>query len=85
MPSILADIIGMMGTTCVVGAYILLQLNKMDAKGLAFNVVNLLGAIFLLISLCIHFNLASFVIELFWISASLIGLYKYFQRRSKTG
>ena len=81
MSPFLADIIGMIGTICVCGAYILLQLNKMDAKGLTFNVVNLLGAILLLISLLINFNLASFVIELFWIAASLIGLYNVYKQR----
>ena len=36
---------------------------------------------FLLFSLLFIFNLASFVIELFWIGASLIGLWKLYQRR----
>jgi hypothetical protein len=82
MSSFIADIIGMIGTICVCGAYILLQLNKMDAKGLTFNLVNLFGAILLLISLLVNFNLASFVIELFWIAASLIGLYNVYKKRS---
>jgi hypothetical protein len=80
---IFANVVGMLGTAAVVGAYFLLQVDKIDAKGLAFNLINLIGASFLLFSLVIHFNLASFVIELFWIAASLIGLYQYFRRRSK--
>lgn len=82
MSPFIADIIGMIGTVLVCGAYIFLQTNKMDAKGLAFNLVNLFGAILLLISLLVNFNLASFVIELFWIGASLIGLYNFYQRRT---
>ncbi len=81
MSPIIADIIGVIGTFLVVGAYLLLQLEKLDSKGLTFNVMNLSGAIFLLISLCINFNLASFIIELFWIAASCIGLYRYFRAR----
>ena len=77
----LANIIGMLGTSCVVGVYFLLQLNKVDAKSLTYNLVNLVGAILLLISLYVHFNLASFVIEIFWIAASLVGLYQYFKRK----
>jgi len=46
--------------------------------------MNLTGAILLLISLCYNFNLASFVIEIFWIAASLIGLYKYIKAK-RTG
>ena len=67
----------MLGTSLVVGAFFQLQLGKMDATGLAYNLMNLIGAILLLISLSYHFNLASFVIEIFWISASVIGLYRY--------
>ncbi|MDC2890580.1 CBU_0592 family membrane protein [Psychrosphaera algicola] len=78
--SIIADIIGMCGTFSIVLAYFMIQLDKMDPKGVIYNMLNLVGAILLLISLCINFNLASFVIELFWIAASLVGLYKYFRK-----
>ncbi len=74
------DMIGMTGTLLVVLAYFLLQLEKADAKGIIYNMMNLIGAILLLVSLCFNFNLASFVIELFWISASLIGVIKYYRR-----
>ena len=76
----LADIIGMMGTTLVVLAFFLIQMDKIDPKGLNYNLLNLTGAILLLISLCINFNLASFVIEIFWIIASIVGLIKYFKK-----
>lgn len=79
--SLFADVIGMLGTMLVVGAFFLLQLDRVNPKGLVYNLTNLTGAILLLISLCINFNLASFVIELFWIGASLVGIYKYIQRR----
>jgi len=78
------DAIGMLGTLLVVLAYCLLQLELTDPKTLGYNVTNLLGAIFLLISLCFNFNLASFVIEVFWIGASLLGLWKYWRRPSST-
>ncbi|MCG7544974.1 hypothetical protein MHM93_12340 [Pseudoalteromonas sp. MM17-2] len=78
---ILFDVIGMSGTFLVVGAFFLLQLNKLPATGLGYNLMNLSGAILLLISLCYNFNLASFVIEIFWIAASLIGIYKYIKAR----
>tara|TARA_R110001592_G_scaffold363396_3_gene687810 strand:+ start:22364 stop:22624 length:261 start_codon:yes stop_codon:yes gene_type:complete len=78
----MADAVGMAGTFMVVLAYYLLQLEKTNPKGLSYNLLNLTGAVLLLISLCFSFNLASFVIEVFWIGASLIGLWKYFQRQS---
>ena len=80
---LLANIIGMIGTFMIVGAYFLLQLDKVDAKGLVYNLVNLFGALLVLISLLVHFNLASFIIELFWILASLVGIYQFYKRRSK--
>lgn len=73
----LADAVGMLGTFLVVLAYCLLQLERTDPRGLTYNLTNLLGATFLLVSLCFNFNLASFVIEVFWIAASLVGLWKY--------
>lgn len=79
------DGIGMLGTLLVVLAYYLLQLERTDPRGLTYNVINLVGALCLLLSLCFHFNLASFVIEIFWIVASLIGLWKYRRRQSAAG
>jgi hypothetical protein len=81
MIALLFDIVGMTGTFLVVGAFFLLQLEKAKPDGLLYNTMNLAGAILLLISLCYNFNLASFVIELFWIAASLIGLYKYIKTK----
>lgn len=78
----ITDAVGMTGTLMLVLAYYLLQLERTDPKGLSYNLLNLTGAVLLLISLCFNFNLASFVIELFWIGASIIGLWKYFQRQS---
>jgi hypothetical protein len=78
-----ADLIGMSGTFLVVSAFFLIQLEKIDPKGLQYNLMNLTGAILLLISLCINFNLASFVIELFWIAASLVGIFKIASRRKQ--
>ena len=74
--------IGMLGTAMVVMAYFLMQVERVDPKSLSYNLINLIGAILLLISLWFHFNLASFVIEIFWIAASLIGLWKYWRRQS---
>jgi hypothetical protein len=84
MIDVIFDVIGMSGTFLVVGAFFLLQLNKVSPTGLAYNMTNLIGAILLLISLCYNFNLASFVIEIFWIAASLIGLFKYYRIKPDT-
>ena len=79
------DAIGMLGTLLVVLAYCLLQLERTDPRSLSYNMLNLVGAALLLLSLCFNFNLASFIIEIFWIGASLIGLWKYWRRQGADG
>ena len=78
-----ANIIGMAGTTLVVATYFFVQIDKLDAKSLTYSLLNLLGAVFLLLSLLVHFNLASFVIELFWILASAIGIWQFYRRKKQ--
>ena len=80
MENWLIDAVGLTGTFLVVLAYYLLQLERIQPKSLSYNMINLVGAGLLLFSLCFQFNLASFVIEIFWIGASLIGLWKYWRR-----
>ncbi len=76
------DAVGMLGTLLVVLAFYLLQLERTDPRSLSYNMINFVGAACLLFSLCFNFNLASFVIEIFWIAASLIGLWKYWRRQA---
>ncbi len=66
--------IGFIGMTFVVIAYFLLQINKYTIKSLQYQLLNLIGAILLLISLFVHFNLGSFIIEIFWIAITLYGI-----------
>lgn len=80
MENWITDAVGLTGTFLVVLAYYLLQLERIHPRSLSYNMINLVGAGLLLVSLCFTFNLASFVIELFWIGASLIGLWKYWRR-----
>jgi hypothetical protein len=79
--TLVTDAIGMTGTLLVVAAYYLLQFEKVQPRGLTYNLMNLFGAIFLLISLSYTFNLASVVIEIFWIGAAMIGLWKLYRSR----
>ena len=77
------DIIGTFGTGCIVTAYLLLQTGRTKSDSTGYLSSNLFGAICLLISLCYNFNLASFIIECFWILASLIGIYNKFYGTTK--
>lgn len=66
--------IGFVGMAFVVVAYLLLQINKYTIKSLQYQLLNLVGAILLLISLFVHFNLGSFIIEIFWIIITVYGI-----------
>lgn len=68
--------IGFVGMAFVVFAYLLLQADKYTTKSLQYQLLNLVGAVLLLISLFVHFNLGSFIIEVFWIIITLYGMYK---------
>ena len=70
------QIIGFVGMVFIVWAYYILQMGKYSHESLYYQLLNLTGAILLLISLCVHFNLGSFIIEVFWIIITLYGMYK---------
>ena len=70
------QIIGFIGMVFIVYAYFLLQIKKYTITSFSYQLLNLIGAILLLISLCVHFNLGSFIIEVFWIIITLYGMYK---------
>lgn len=73
--------IGFIGMIFVVIAYFLLQTEKQKITSLTYQLLNLIGAILLLISLFVHFNLGSFVIEIFWITITLYGMYKNLRKK----
>jgi len=52
-----------------------------ELRGLRFPLANLVGAVLIMISLFVEWNLPSVVIEGFWIAISLFGLAKYARGR----
>jgi hypothetical protein len=80
MSTYVFDTIGMVGVFMILAVYSLVQLDKMDVKGLYYSVVNALGAVFILISLTVTFNMASFIIEIAWLMISLFGIFQAFKR-----
>lgn len=70
-----ADIVGFVGMFCIVAAYAYSNLAK-RLNLLLFNLVNLVGAVLLLISLMVNFNLPSVVLEIVWIAIAVFGIGK---------
>jgi hypothetical protein len=68
------DLLGNVGVVGIIWTYLAIQINVMDARGLWFSLVNGVAAVLILISLLYNFNLSSFIIEVFWIGISMIGI-----------
>ena len=62
--------------------YFLLQIGRLNSRDLAYQIINLAGAVLLIISLFVHFNLRSFLIEVFWIIITIYGIYKIYKERA---
>ena len=77
--------VGLVGVSLVVGTYFLSQIGRMDVSRPLYPGLNGLGALFILFSLYHTFNAASFVIEIFWLGISGVGLVRaLFFRRDPT-
>jgi len=79
----IADIIGSIGVLFVVIAYFLLQINKLTTKNISFSILNAIGSLMILYSLFDNWNLASVLIESFWIIISFIGIYNSLKHATK--
>jgi len=78
----LLDLVGNVGVIVLMIAYLMLQLNKLRSDGLAYSLANAVGASLIVVSLLVNFNLSAFIMEVFWVLISFVGIYRYF--RSKT-
>lgn len=78
-----ADAVGNVGVLLVLGAYLGLQLGRLDLKGPTYSACNATGAVLLLVSLTVNFNLSSVIIEIFWLAISAIGLWRYWRQRAR--
>ena len=73
MSTFAADVIGLVGSALFIAAYAYANVSKSLNK-VWFNFANLVGAILLLISLSVTFNLAAFVLEAAWGTIAGVGL-----------
>ena len=76
------DLTGLIGAVLLMIAYLMLQLNKLSSDGLAYSLVNAIGASLIVVSLLVNFNLSAFIIEVFWILISFVGIYRYFRHKA---
>lgn len=76
------DFIGLIGVSFVVGTYFLSQVGRMNVNRPLYPALNGLGALLILYSLSHTFNAASFVIEVFWLGISIVGLARALVKRN---
>lgn len=78
----LIDFVGNVGVVVLMIAYLMLQLNRLRSDGLAYSVLNAAGACLIVLSLLVNFNLSAFIMEVFWVLISLVGIYRYFRLKA---
>lgn len=74
LPGTYLDAIGVLGFGLYVLAYSLLTLRILSGNSPRYFTLNLVAASCVLIGLTSSFNLASALIQLFWVAMSLLGL-----------
>ncbi|UAB77379.1 permease [Erythrobacter sp. SCSIO 43205] len=77
------SLIGFVGTACIIGAYA--YLTYVDKPNpFILHGTNLTGAGLLTISLLVHTNWPSLVLEGFWAAIAIFGLYKALRARAQS-
>ncbi len=74
---------GLLGVALFLGAYGALQLGLIRGRSVTYTVLNLAGAIAMLVSLSEAFNLASALSNILWIVLSVIGLVRMAMNRAR--
>lgn len=77
----LSDLVGLVGSIIIVSLYYLNLRGRVDATGLFYPVLNLVGCALIMVSLVYDFNAPSLFIEIFWSSVSVYGIVSYLRRR----
>ena len=75
-----ASLVGFAGTACIVAAYAYLTWRP-EPNPIILHGTNLAGAALLTVSLMVHTNWPSLVLEGFWAAIAIWGLVKAFRRR----
>ncbi|MCF2905256.1 hypothetical protein L0666_09665 [Octadecabacter sp. CECT 8868] len=83
IPPVLFDIVGVVGFALYVINYALLTFHRVTSSSKVYFVINMFAAIFVLIGLTYSFNLASALIQAFWIVMSITAIIRR-HRYSKT-
>ncbi len=77
----LIDWIGVLGSLFIAGAYLAVSRGWVDARKPGFNLLNLLGALLILLSLWYRPNAGAILIEVLWVGIAVTALVRWAFRR----
>lgn len=77
------DFIGGIGVVILMITFLMLQLGRLESSRLLYSVLNAVGASLITISLIFDFNLSAFIMEVFWILISLVGIVRILRVRAR--
>ena len=77
------DWVGMAGTLMILGGFALLQARTLSGTGLPYQLLNLFGALGILVSLWGSFNISVFLLEATWVAISLYGIVRTLRKGSQ--
>jgi hypothetical protein len=77
------DWAGYLGVALILLAFLLLQAHRLHGNGLTYQVMNILGALGVMLSLLFgSFNLSAFLLEVAWIAIGIFGILRSWRLRS---
>lgn len=76
------DWVGIAGTLMVLVAFFLLQAGRLSGTSLVYQLLNLLGAAGVLVSLLGEFNVSVFLLEGVWVAISAYGIARSVKART---
>ena len=76
-------LIGLLAPILFLVAYAMISLGKWSAEMLRFHILNLLGAVALLVSLIEQWNLPVCILETCWGAISIYGIVKTLKKRAR--
>jgi len=79
----LPQIIGLVGVAFYLGSYAALQTGLIRGSGYLYAFLNAIAATLVLISLFQDFNLTSAIIQIFWITISIVGMARLYYVRNR--
>lgn len=82
-PPAIYDLVGLIGFGLYVLSYFMLTTHRLDSRTCTYFAINLIAAGLVLVSLIGAFNLASLLIQIFWIAVSILAIAKRYRRLSE--